>query len=489
MSIPLIEVMDEALLSSGIVKSLHPLKAPLWVDGENVLFEDGMVVKNTGWAAAFTKPASVPVLGAAATLNSGVQNLHWGTTSSLYSWNSVSVTTTGTGFTGNANDSATQRTSLWSMDSWGKWCVATNGKDGIKVNKADGSGFVSLGGTPSTTAECLIRHKNYILLGNTTGLVGDGENVIRWPHTDDIEQWTPTNTNDAGYLPIRDLASGIIAMVELGDRVAAYSKNDMAIITYVGAPYIYTAVKVLTGIGAVSKKSVVARVRENYGINRSGIWKTDGNSYEYITPPLLRDWLQKNVNWSQSGKINGMLNEDRSLIEWGLPLVSGSGSIDTTLCYNFRTGGWTFKSTKMTAGVVRNIFNYPIIFTTTGDCYFTEFGVNADGEGMVAFVQSKPLAGDSARQWKVVDELRVLLHNLAGTGVRIKIGTQEHIDDAITWVQTITPDDGVELIPLGDGAGGHGGKFFTFRVESSAVGDTWALSGFSFGGGANGIDG
>ena len=169
-------------MESGIFASLHKLDVPLWIDGENVEFRDGMVRKSRGWvlpssdvtlfdsvsgnfddatgnfddggdAPTFSSLGAGPFRGLQQqkTLDDAL-HLFWGNTTNLFHSTGGAGASVGSGFTGQ-QDEGTQPATQWSMTPWGDWMVATNGVDNAQIYK--GASFAALGNAAAqfTTAE------------------------------------------------------------------------------------------------------------------------------------------------------------------------------------------------------------------------------------------------------------------------------------------------------------------------------------------------
>lgn len=476
MSSPLIEIDSPEAIETGIVKSAHPLKCPLWWDGENVLFSEGCVRKSPGYLSIFDKPGSKAIRGFGVNVDSGVQQLFFGDVDKLYKYNTATVTTEGTGFTGYANSSVNNPASRWSLESWGIWMVATNFKDAPQIYKPS-LGFDPIGGGAPSVAKILIRRGPFMLAFNTDL----GPTYFEWCDLDDVEDWV---SGAAGNLNIRDLDSEILAAVRLGPQIAAYTENQMCVVNYLGDPLYFGSNPALEGIGTVGIDAVVSRGRRNYGFSRQGIWVTDGSDYEYIDPPEIRRWLQDNVNWAEAPKINGFLNEVESLIEWAIPTGSNVEP-NKTVCYNYKNDSWTFRSYGFTAGQRKLIFSYPIIGMSTGHVHFTQIGVDANGSALVAWVQTRPMFGTDKERDKYVDELKLLIHRLAGTGVDVQLGWCDELtatNNNITWetAQEVLADRNATFWRFER-------RYISLKVTTSAVGDDFALSGFTILGNMTGM--
>lgn len=501
MSDKLIELIDPALIQSGVTPALHPLQSPLWVECQNVLFEDGQVKKNTGYIEllSFSDVAGNSIIGMIDLLRSDAPLLIYADYDALRSWDGTDMIEEATGYSGvqllgmfQPNGFQTdafqmnsaRRATLWSLESWGSWCVASNGVGLLQINKTTGGGFANLAGTPPAYAQVIKRLGTYMLAFNTDL----GSEYFEWCDTDNVEQWA---TGAAGNLPIRDLDSEIIAAQRMGSVIGVYSQDCMAVVQYIGPPFYFGAKVVLRGIGATGKLCVVEREQKNYGLSRKGFWETDGTQYRYISPPLMRDWLDRHVNWGSAEKVAGFVNEDRSLIEWGVP-IDGASEPNINICFNYDTETWSFKKLMqfnldygfnlgISSALRKGVFAYPIVATPDGYLMYAEIGQDIKKDSLwwrqESFVISKPMPLKDIRQWKSLDyfiaRFKDLNTNSEVDTVNVYLGVSETVDGTITWSTAMVANE-TAIEQYLQQAPSLDGKFISIKIVS---GDTSQVAG------------
>lgn len=475
---PILTINQPNLLLSGINSSAHPLDAPLWVDGENVNFSDQRVWKNRGWTAPFTTGVSVPIRGLQdQRLTSGVQEFFFGTTSNLYKWNLATVASVGSGYTGALNETVSTPAASWSFVDWGDWIIATNGTNPAQVYK--GTSFANLAGTTFTKAEILIKYATFVIAMNTS----NGENMIEWCSSDNPELWSPASDNSASNLRLRDTSGPIRAAAMLGNQIAVYTTKGLWGVQFTGTPFWFGRRKLLPTIGAVGKMAVVEEGRFNWGVSRQGIWRTDGVNYEYVDDPIS-DWIDDNVNWDQASKIVAYFNEEQNRVEFFFPTTTGEPTVGWACDVQTRT--WTYLNYGRTSAIPSNVFQYPMTATSGGNIYYQEFGVNADGAAQTARLRSKPLTLGSPSAWFTVDEFKVLVSNYSGTGLRLRFGIQNRLNDAISWGSWIAINNSMDsYFPPFNSVSG---VYLVFEIESNAIGDDWQFGGIVLYGSGTGTD-
>lgn len=459
-------------LSSGLSLGLHPMQGQVWRDGRNVIFRDGGVRKMGGWSAPFAAPGTLPIRGMGQHLKqNGVSQLYFGDINHLWKWDSNAVTQVGSGYTGSQDASVNSPAMMWSLESWGDWMLATNGKDGPLVDKNDGNGMVALAGATFTRAEIFIRRGTHMIALNTS----NGFNWVEWCHSDDVNTWAPTASNSAGNLAMRDIDSPIMGAVELGSYIAIYTRNKMFLMSFLGAPFIFGIQPALTGIGVVGKKALCSVGRQNYGLSEQGFWTTDGAQFNYFDDPILKDYIQKNINWAQASKVCCVHDQKNAQIIWFYPSVSGTGENDSGVAYDYKRNAWTLYDFGRTAALGKGALDYLIQAAPDGKVYFHNSGVDADGVALHAWVQTRPADLGDATKYKFIERIYTLVKDLTGT-FQLSVGTQEKLTDSITWYGPFTTDTSFstfeEIYETG--------AFITLKFESVNVGDDWQLDGFDF---------
>lgn len=460
------DISDGKLIESGIVLSQNKLTAPLWIDGQNVYFSEQSVWKSKGYATLAYVGEDAPLRGGNSLRVSGTPTAYMGTPSNIYKIVDTTVTTEGTGYSGVANESTTTLASTWIMEPWDEWMVATNGVDNLQIDK--GSGFGALAGSPPTKARVILRFGVFMLAFNTD----QGDRIGEWCDTGNVEQWA---SGAAGNLPFRELNGEIVAAAKIGRQIAVYSATNAVILEYKGSP-VWFGVRPgsIEGISTAGAAAVVERDKLNYGMGREGVWVFDGSVVKKLDTPEIRRWLDDNVNWEQKSKICGYLNEVRNQVEWSIP-TGISLEPNKTLIYNYQNNSFSFRSYAWTTLLQRKHFDEPLGGDSTGTTHLLETGLDAGSEALVSYIQSKPLYAKDPDATKFVDILKVIVRDLAGSGVKVQLGTQDNIDDDITWTDLKAIDDGREPITFRPPEA----QYITFKLYSDGLGDNFTLSGFS----------
>lgn len=452
-------------LRTGVWPSVHRRQIPLWEDVSNVVFSPNGVAKIQGYAVPATATAlAAPLRGGGQLLeNDGSAHVYIGDHDRLYRWDGgATITQVGSGFTGIEDETSTQMASTWSMVPFGDWMLATNGVDAPQVMKGSAASAAALGGVSGnfTEAEIFTILNEHIIALNTS----NSPYEIRWSTAGNAEIWTPSTTNSAGFLSLREARSPIMAGVPLQEVIGIYTREGLFLLEYVGSPSLrFRTRHVINGIGALSKQAVVPVSRINYGVGIQGFWKTDGNTFAYIDEPAVKDYFRSNLAAGQSSKVCAYHNEDETSVVWYFPTTDEP---DRGLVFNYSTNTWSILGYGRTTALERNAYSTPISGGATGLLYQDNSGNDAGAGAITSYARTKGLDFGEETYTKHITGLRI---NYIGSGLRARIGYKNSEADALTWgsYKEITSGD---LTPFRES-----GKLIYIEVQSQDTGDNWEI--------------
>lgn len=327
-----------------------------------------------------------------------------------------------------ANATSTALATMIDFTHFGDWTVLNCGKGLAKLYK-HGTGLGDYTDAP-TDVVAFQKKLNFMM---AFGHGGRGTQ-LSWSAADDIEDWTPTTSNEAGDLFIEDFDTPIRAICRLGSATAVYSEDQLAMVQYISAPYYFGQRVALDGIGCVGKKAVAGDGQRNFGVSRNGIWMTDGISFKYIDVGLLRDYLQDNVNWDQASKVFVCRNDYRGTFEFFFPMGANL-ECSEGWSYDPMTGGWSLLPA-FTAKDERRLFPRPIAGNSGGYVYLDE----ADKTGVGALtLRSKPMLiqvsdGTNITDGHIVARLdEVQIFARVAVNVEFRVGSLMNSGDTPVW--------------------------------------------------------
>jgi hypothetical protein len=358
-------------LSAGLTPDLPNKVSPFFRYGRNVNFKDGGVQPASGQTRITSVPETEPVTGMRSALINGAPQLFLGNLEKLYTFDGSTVTQKGSGFSGIADASVTQRATLWSFAPWGQWMVATNGQDPIQLSK-DGAAFSPLSGSPPATAEVVVSRSPFMFAFNTDR----GGNAIEWCDEGDVETWDATQSNLAGALFPVDLPSDFIAGLNFQGTVFGLTASTLHAISFFGPPNVFGEELALEGIGVYGKHAVTLSDRAMYGMGRRGIWRSDGTSYEYADSPELREFVYDDLNKDQASKIVAWYNPFDQIVVFFYP-TRDSKQNNRAVAFDFTQKNWTVYSFGRSAADPSDTFDFALNADDRGRVYFTDVTTTA----------------------------------------------------------------------------------------------------------------
>lgn len=417
----LIEITAGKGINTGVFPSVEDT-AGGWGEARNAWFKD-LHIEHMPGQKKLVRFLSRQAKAMAQAYVGGVQRLYYedaGIISYIQNAEATPVTVVGT------LNSASN--SYW-LEPWGDWLVASDGVSQLKLWENTGT-FHDIAAGQFTTAK-IVKKLAQHLIAYSTDIFPNG---FHWCSASDPNTWTPAPTNSARNLPIRNLDSDIIAVVDLSGGHAVYSRAYMLQVNYLGAgEWFGTPASPLSGIGAVSKYSAVSLGKFNWGLSRGGIFLTDGQSFQYVDRPAVDRWVQEEIDWTRASEIVGYFDEKLLLVLWSVPLLTGGKSViavdpkDRTLLTDKSKRPFAFATGDYGSALHREVMDYPLVARPDG-VYFT----SVNGTTMGDFFLSGGLydAGDHSviKTWETVR----FEGTIAGAQVRFGFTDKPHLD-TVDW--------------------------------------------------------
>jgi len=402
---------------SGIYPSVDKLSAPFWHDGENVEFRKGGITSSKGYEELASLNGEVSEMAQA--FHEGDQRIYAAVGAGVFMRSSLS---------GLSSLGSFPTVGVPQFETLGSFLLGTNGVDPIMAWENTGTfDEIPEAAARFSYAKLLHRRSHHILAFNTS----NGQTAYEWCSASDIHTWTPAAANSAGQNFLRDLDSEIICVKDIGQQTAVYSRETMAILNFLGQPDVFGAQQAINGVGAVGARSVVQVGAENYGLNRQGVFQTDGISFIYLADPAILDFIQADVDFDNGEAIRGYHNEDLTSVIWYYDKVGGGRA---GIGYNYRRPGFRKYTTGVEVALERQVFSTPIA-AIDSSLVLLNSSHNSGGAVLSKWVRTKPLSAQDAGFWKYWSHLK-LVGNWSATS-QVKIGALENPNsDNIEWFST-----------------------------------------------------
>jgi len=432
---------EDVMVASGIQPDRHGLKQALWEHALNVYFANGKVRRKKPAAQAFTTQA-FPIRGLGELHAADGGRWIWtGVNERIYRWafGAPELIMSDYGEY-RAEQSGGLMPTIYDFTAFGDWMIFN---DGILSKRWDGNAVQNYGGGDiPINAVRFMKKMNFMM---ALGYDVRGTRV-GWSDADDIFTWTASADNLAGSLSIDEFDTPIRAGERLADYIAVYAEDQMALVKFVGLPFVFGQKLSLDGIGAVGKAAVASDIRINVGLGRNGAWKTDGNTFQYIDEGFIRDYFQENINWDKAAVSVVMRNDATSCFEFHVPMGVATQPTEGW-SYDPRNGGWSpvpvraFKTE-------RRLFGSPICGTDLGIVQLDDNDYALAGP---LELRTKPLMlqsedGRSQRGTHIVsriDEVELLLKE--ASNIEFRIGCSDDPNGDWDWSAWLEVEAGARI--------------------------------------------
>jgi len=214
--------------------------------------------------------------------------------------------------------------------------------------------------------------------------------LIRWASQDEPEVWTPLPTNSAGFLRI-SRGSKIVRAVPTRQEVLVLTDSHVYSLQFLGTTDVFGLQELSDNISIISPRAVVTVNNVTYWMGVDKFYAYDGRVQ--TLPTTLREYVFKDLNFSQADQIISGTNESFNEIWWFYP--SGNSTwVNRYVIYNHLEQTWYYGNLGRTAWLDASSRSRPVAVYTPEDqtvggvLYNHEVGLNDDDLPMISFIQS-----------------------------------------------------------------------------------------------------
>ena len=206
--------------------------------------------------------------------------------------------------------------------------------------------------------------------------------LIRWSAQDDIYNWTPDPTNQAGFIRISH-GSEIITTVQTRQEIVIFTDSAIYSLQYLGPPYVWAPQLLGDNVSIISSNAAVIASGIVYWMGVDKFYSYDGRVQTLNCD--LRRYIFGDINQEQALQVFSGTNEGFNEVWWFYP-SSNSTAIDRYVIYNYVEKIWYYGTMSRTAWLDSGLQPYPIAAnyvtaTSTGNLINHETGLNDDTTG------------------------------------------------------------------------------------------------------------
>ena len=316
--------------------------------------------------------------------------------------------------------------------------------------------------------------------------------LIRWSAQDDIYNWTPDPTNQAGFTRLSH-GSEIVATVQTRQEIVVFTDVSVYSLQYLGPPYVWASQLLGDNISIMSPNSAVIASGIVYWMGVDKFYSYDGRVQTLNCD--LRRFIFGDINQAESLQVFSGTNEGFNEV-WWFYCSANSTAIDKYVIYNYVEKIWYYGTMSRTAWLDSGLQSYPIAAnyfpnTLTGNLINHETGLNDNTTGTAvaidAYISSSEFdIGDGHNfgfVWRVLPDLTfenaentpagalpavaMTLQGLANSGSGVTSTASQPVSKSSTYV--ITEQFTGQIYTR------MRGRQMIFKISSNQINTCWQL--------------
>jgi len=316
--------------------------------------------------------------------------------------------------------------------------------------------------------------------------------LIRWSSQDDIYNWTPDPTNQAGFIRISH-GSQIVATVQTRQEIVMFTDSAVYSLQYLGPPFVWAPQLLGDNVSIMSPNAAVIASGVVYWMGVDKFYSYDGRVQTLNCD--LRRFVFGDLSQEQALQVFAGTNEGFNEV-WWFYCSANSTAIDKYVIYNYVERIWYYGTMNRTAWLDSGLQPYPIAAnyfsaTSTGNLINHETGLNDDTTGtpvaIDAYISSSEFdIGDGHNfgfVWRVIPDLTfenaentpagavpsvsMTLYGLANSGSGVTSTASQPVAKSSTYV--ITEQFTGQIYTR------MRGRQLIFKIASNQINTCWQL--------------
>ena len=311
--------------------------------------------------------------------------------------------------------------------------------------------------------------------------------LIRWSNQDDLYNWTPNATNQAGSIQVSH-GSEIITTVQTRQEIVVFTDSAVYSMQYLGPPYVWQTQLLGDNISIVGPNAAVIASGIVYWMGVDKFYAYDGRVQTLNCD--LRRYIFNDFNQDQNQQVFCGTNEGFNEV-WWFYCSANSTQVDKYVIYNYAERAWSYGTMARTAWVDSGLRAYPVAATLDRNLVNHEDGIDdnttATTAPINAYISSSEFdIGDGHNfgfVWRVLPDLTfsnsvnsstnadpqvtMTLYGLTNSGSGSTSSAGAAVASSSTYV--ITEEFTGQIYTR------MRGRQMIFKIESNQVGTTWQL--------------
>lgn len=238
-------------------------------------------------------------------------------------------------------------------------------------------------------------YQNYFLVSDTSYFVicfGVNEigstfldpMLIRWSDQQNVAQWTPSATNQAGGIRLSN-GSEIITAIQVRQEILIWTDTSLYSMQYVGPPFVWALQLMASNLSIMGIHAAAVGSGITFWMGIDKFYAYDGR-LQTLRCDVLR-YVYDDINLSQFDQVFATSNEGFNEI-WWFYCSSTSTTIDRYVTYNYVEQTWYYGNMARTAWIDTPLRNYPVATTYDNKLLYHEYGVDDQSGTFPAPIES-----------------------------------------------------------------------------------------------------
>lgn len=243
---------------------------------------------------------------------------------------------------------------------------------------------------PSEAMQILVSQNDKHLLAFGCTPYGGGDFdplLIRWATQDQPNVWTPLVTNSAGDLRL-SRGSQIVRAIATRQEILVWTESSLYSLQFLGTTDVFGLQEYADNISIIGPRVVTSANNVTYWMGQDKFYFYDGRVQ--TLPCTLRNHVFLNINRSQVDQIICGTNEGYNEVWWFYPSATSDNN-DKYVVYNYMEQVWYYGDLARTSWLDSALRNYPQATGYEQVLLNHEYGVDANGAPLAAYIQSSDM--------------------------------------------------------------------------------------------------
>jgi hypothetical protein len=288
---------------------------------------------------------------------------------------------------------------------------------------------------PETASQILVSQNDKHLLAfgcqPYAGASGEFDPLlIRWASQDEPENWEPLATNTAGFLRVSK-GSKIVRAVATRQEIIVLTDASVYSLQFTGTTDVFALQELSDNISVISPRAVTTAANTVFWMGQDKFYMYDGRVQPL--PTTLREYVYKDLNFSQFDQIVSGTNEGFNEIWWFYSSLNSTWN-DRYVIYNYLDQVWYYGTIERTAWLDTPLRTIPAAATTgendqlNGILFSHETGVNDAGAPMEAYIESADFDIADGEQFmltrRIIPDINFNQSDVTGTTPTVNIAVR-----------------------------------------------------------------